>query len=58
MSNQNKDMIWAALLHFDMNMWCDQPVKAYKDYTQEELGAAQTVAIDILQQVEEMEVNA
>ena len=28
------------------------------DYTQEELGAAQTVAIDILQQVEEMEVNA
>ena len=37
MSNQNKDMIWAALLHFGMNMWCDQPVKAYKDYTQEEL---------------------
>ena len=30
----------------------------YGDYTQEELGAAQTVAIDILQQVEEMEVNA
>jgi len=30
----------------------------YGDYTQEELGAAQTVAIDILQQIEEMEVNA
>lgn len=29
----------------------------YGDYEQEELGAAQTVAIDILQQIEEMEVN-
>ena len=37
MENQDKDTIWAALLHFGMNMWCDQPVKAYKDYTQEEL---------------------
>ena len=37
MENQGKDTIWAALLHFGMNMWCDQPVKAYKDYTQEDL---------------------
>ena len=37
MANQGKDTIWAALLHFGMNMWNDQPVKAYKNYTQEEL---------------------
>ena len=38
MANQNKDTIWAALLHFGMNMWCDQTVKSYKDYSPEELG--------------------
>ena len=37
MANQNKDTIWAALLHFGMNMWNDQPVKEYKDYGAEEL---------------------
>ena len=34
---QDKDTIWAALLHFGINMWCDQPIKAYKDYSQEDL---------------------
>ena len=38
MSGQDKDAIWAALLYFGMNMWCDQPVKAYKDYSTGELG--------------------
>ena len=36
-AEKKDDFIWAALLHFGMNMWCDQPVKAYKDYTPEEL---------------------
>ena len=37
MANQSNDTVWAALLHFGTNMWCDQPVKKYKDYTPEEL---------------------
>ena len=37
MANQNKDTIWAALLHFGTNMWNDQPVKEYKDYSPYEL---------------------
>ena len=37
MEKQGKDTIWAALLHFGMNMWCDQPVKEYKDFTPYEL---------------------
>ena len=37
MEKHDKDTIWAALLHFGINMWCDQPVKAYKDYSPEDL---------------------
>ena len=37
MANQDKDTIWAALLHFGLNMWNDQPVKEYKDYGPYEL---------------------
>ena len=37
MANQNKDTIWAALLHFGMNMWFDHPVEKYNDFTPEEL---------------------
>lgn len=37
MAKQDKDTIWAELLHFGLNMWNDQPVKAYKDFTPYEL---------------------
>ena len=42
MEKQDKDTIWAALLHFGINMWCDQPVKAYKDYSPEDLAMLST----------------
>ena len=37
MANKNKDTIWAALLHFGLNMWNDQPIKEYKNFTPYEL---------------------
>ena len=37
MANKDKDTIWAALLHFGANMWGDQPVKEYKDFSPYEL---------------------
>ena len=37
MERKDTDTIWAALLHFGMNMWFDHPVEKYKDFTPEEL---------------------
>jgi len=33
----NEHKIWAVLLHFGANMWCDQRIESYKNMTREEL---------------------
>ena len=37
MAQPRQDTIWAELLHFGLNMWNDQPVKEYKNFTPYEL---------------------